>query len=67
MKLDTKSIERIEEAVREIAVLFVALAPLDVFLGEDPAHAVRNGLIFVGMGVIMFAGAVLTEGKRRDG
>jgi hypothetical protein len=47
MKLDARTIELVEEALREIAVLFIALAPLDVFLGEDGAYVIRNGLIFV--------------------
>lgn len=67
MRLDSKTIEHIEEALREIAILFVALAPLDVFLGEGREHAVRNGLIFVGMGVIMFVVALITERRRRRG
>ena len=41
MRMDPRTIER-EEALREIAVLFIALAPLDVFLGEDRIHAVRS-------------------------
>jgi hypothetical protein len=45
--LDTSTIERIEDALREIAVLFIALSPLDVKLGEHRANAVRHGLIFV--------------------
>jgi hypothetical protein len=55
--------ERIEEAFREIAVLFVALAPLDVVLGADRPDAVRNGLIFVATGVILFVVALLSERK----
>jgi uncharacterized membrane protein YgdD (TMEM256/DUF423 family) len=67
MRLDTKSIERIEEAVREIAILFIALAPLDVFLSASHSETLRNGLIFVIVGVMMFTGALFTERKRRNG
>ena len=60
------AIERVEEAVREIAVLFIALAPLDVALGADASGAVTVGLIFVGIGVILFAWTLLNERRRRD-
>ena len=59
--------ERIEEAAREIATLFIALAPLDVVLGADRPHAFRNGLIFVGMGVSFFVLTLINEGKRLRG
>jgi hypothetical protein len=67
MRLDSKTIEHIEEAFREIAILFIALAPLDVFLGEGREHALRNGLIFVGMGVTIFVVALISERQRRRG
>ena len=63
----TKVAERIEEALREIAVLFVALAPLDVFLGEGAPHAVRNGLIFVGAGLMIFLVTLFVERSRSSG
>jgi hypothetical protein len=59
-------IERIEEAFREIAVLFIALAPLDVALGAHGLEAVVTGLIFVGIGIILFAGALINERRRHD-
>jgi hypothetical protein len=67
MKLDARTIELVEEALREIAVLFIALAPLDVFLGEDGAYVIRNGLIFVGVGAIMFVVALFVERRRLRG
>ena len=67
MEVDAGTAERIEEALREIAVLFIALAPLDVFLGEDRAHAVRNGLIFVGVGLMIFVMVLYVERKRTRG
>jgi hypothetical protein len=67
MTLDARTIERVEEGLREIAVLFIALAPLDVFLGEHRVNAVRNGLIFVAGGIILFVIAVRIERKRSNG
>jgi hypothetical protein len=67
VRLDTRSIERIEEALREIAILFVALAPLDVFLGDHPVNAIRNGLIFVAGGLILFVMALHIEKRRLNG
>ncbi len=61
------AIERIEDAFREIATLIVALAPLDVILGAERPHAFRNGLIFVGFGVILFATMLFTERRRSGG
>ena len=60
-------IARIEDAFREIAVLFMALAPLDVVLGSDRPHAFRNGLIFVGIGVGLFILVLSSERKRLRG
>lgn len=59
-----RALERIEEAAREIATLFVALAPLDVVLGADRPHAFTYGLIFVAVGVILFILTLLTERNR---
>lgn len=43
---------------------FIALAPLDVFLGEDPAHAAANGFAFMTLGVSLFAVALYVERRR---
>jgi hypothetical protein len=64
---NTVAVERIEESVREIATLFVALAPLDVVLGADRPHAFGYGLIFMLIGVTLFVSAVLTERRRLSG
>ena len=60
-------ISRIEDALREIAVLFMALAPLDVVLASDRPHAIRGGLIFVGIGVGLFVLVLNSERKRIRG
>ena len=64
MRLDSRTIERVEEACREIAILFIALAPLDVFLGEDPSHAAANGFLFVTLGISLFVVALYAERRR---
>ena len=58
------AIERIEDALREVATLFVALAPLDVALGARGPHAFIYGLIFVVGGVILFVSALFLERRR---
>ena len=63
MRLDSRTIERVEKACREIAILFIALAPLDVFLGEDPSHAAANGFLFVTLGISLFV-ALYAERRR---
>ena len=57
-------LERVEEAVREVATLFVALAPLDVVLGAEQPRAFGYGLIFMGIGVTLFLLALYSEGIR---
>jgi hypothetical protein len=57
-------IERIEDALREVATLFVALAPLDVTLGGERPHAFSYGLIFVAAGVSLFALSLFLERRR---
>jgi hypothetical protein len=64
MRLGARTIERVEEALREIAVLFIALAPLDVFLSEDPAHAAANGFAFMMLGCSLFVVALYVERRR---
>jgi hypothetical protein len=64
MEFPVRTVKRIEEALREIAVLFIALAALDVFLGEDPERALGNGLAFVVLGLFLFALAVYIERRR---
>ena len=63
--MDAKpAIERIEEALREVATLFVALAPLDVALGARGPHAFIYGLIFVAIGVSFFLLSLFMERRR---
>ena len=57
-------IERIEDRLREVATLFVALAPLDVVLGAERPHAFSYALIFVAVGVILFVLALFLERNR---
>ena len=59
-------IERVEEALREVATLFVALAPLDVALGAERPHAFSYGLIFEADGVSLFVLSLFLE-RRRSG
>jgi len=60
-------VQRLEEALREIAVLFIALAPLDVTLGAERSSEFRNGLIFVMIGVMLFLIALAVERRRLRG
>jgi hypothetical protein len=61
---NTITIERIEEALREVAILFVPLAPLDVALGAERSQGFTYGLIFVAGGVILFVLVLLVERRR---
>jgi hypothetical protein len=57
---------RIEEALREIAVLLVALSPLDVAFGPERAGAMSNLLIFLGAGATLFGAVLLAERRRHN-
>jgi hypothetical protein len=58
--------ERIEEAIREIGVLLVALAPLDAGFGQSFLAAVPGLLLFLVMGMTLFVIAIRLERRRRD-
>jgi hypothetical protein len=55
---------RIEEAVREIGVLLVALAPLDSVFSQDALAAMPILLLFVTVGVTLFLVAIWMERTR---
>jgi hypothetical protein len=57
---------RIEEAVREIGVLLMALAPLDSAFSPNFATAVPMLLLFVALGATLFSYALWLERRRRD-
>ena len=51
--------------MREVGVLFLAFAPLDVALSPSPRSA-GTLLIFVGIGFFLFATALAVEWRRGD-
>jgi hypothetical protein len=55
---------KILRAAREIATLFIALAPLDVVLGPDRPYAFTYALIFEAVGVILFVLTLFSERHR---
>ena len=59
-------IERIEEALREIGVLLVALAPLDAAFDSAPGSTLTDLLLFLTAGATLFVIALLLERRRRD-
>ena len=58
------ALERIEDLAREVATLFLALAPIDVVLGAERPHSFSYGLILVAVGVVLFLLTLLTERNR---
>jgi hypothetical protein len=56
--------ERIEDAIREVGTLLVALAPLDMAFGADRTNALSYGLIFEAVGVSLFVLALFIERRR---
>jgi hypothetical protein len=63
--LSAKTIaERIEDAIREVATLLVALAPLDMAFAADRTNALSYGLIFEAIGVSLFVLALFIERQR---
>jgi hypothetical protein len=63
--LDRRMRNRILDAMREMGVLFMVLAPLDATV-SDPARR-RLLLLFAVGGVLFFVGALLLERTRGDG
>ena len=55
--------ERLEDAMREVGTLLIAFAPLDVALAEDRSRT-RALLLFLLIGVALFAGSLWLERKR---
>ena len=59
--------ERLEEAIREIAILFIALSPLDMSVNAENPRALRWLVILLGVGVTLFMSALALERMRRRG
>ncbi|MFI5361523.1 MAG: hypothetical protein ACHQ49_06095 [Elusimicrobiota bacterium] len=56
--------ERIEDAMREVGVLLIAFAPLDVALNRHSEGDLSYLLLFLGFGTALFVGALILERKR---
>ena len=54
---------RVEEALREVGVLLVAFAPLDMAF-SDAQRKLPTGALFLGLGVVSFSLAVRLEHRR---
>ena len=55
---------RFEEAGREVGVLLVAFAPLDLAFSDTPARY-SYAVLFVALGVLSFGGALWAETRRQ--
>jgi hypothetical protein len=61
-KSETKKVaERVEDAIREIGVLLIAFAPLDVALNRHVGGDFTYLLLFLGLGEFLFVGALILE------
>ena len=56
--------ERVEDAMREIGTLLIAFAPLDAALNERREHVAVFLLLFLGVGALLFIGALVLERRR---
>jgi hypothetical protein len=56
--------ERIEDALREIGTLLIALAPVDGVFSSDSPDTPRKILLIAGIGIIMFVLAIILERGR---
>jgi len=59
--------ERIEDAMREVGTLLIAFAPLDAALSEGRMPTAAFLLLFLGLGLTLFVGALLIEKGRTRG
>jgi len=55
--------ERVEDAMREVATLFITFAPLDSALARDSGVA-STFLFFLIVGVVLFAASLWLERRR---
>jgi len=60
-----RAASRILEGVRELGVLWIAFAPLDLAIAATPVSS-RGGLFFAGLGRFLFLAAVAIEGRPGD-
>jgi hypothetical protein len=58
------ALDRIEEALREIGVLIVALTPLDAAFTPENRDLRQRALSFVLIGILFFVAALLMERRR---
>lgn len=56
--------ERIEEGLREVGVLLIAFAPLDVALNHRQPGNLTFLSLFFGLGISLFAWALILERRR---
>lgn len=56
--------ERIEDAMREVGVLLIAFAPLDVALNRHAGGDLSYLLLFLGLGMSLFVGSLILERRR---
>ncbi len=50
--------------MREVGTLLIAFAPLDAALSERKEHIVGFLLLFLGLGALLFVGALVLERRR---
>jgi peptidoglycan/LPS O-acetylase OafA/YrhL len=63
--LATTTRERVEEAAREIGVLLIAFAPLDVALNDARPFRWWILLLFLSLGLLFFVCALVAERRRK--
>jgi hypothetical protein len=64
-KTELKTVwERVEDGQREVGVLLIAFAPLDIALNRHSPGNFNYLLLFLGLGVFLFIGALIQERRR---
>ena len=62
LRVSARVARHIADALREIGVLLIAFAPLDITLSSGQAHAGTYLLIFLIVGISLFGVGVALEG-----
>lgn len=57
--------ERVIDGMREVGTLLITFAPLDVAISYHDSGATTFLLLFLMLGLLLFSGSVLLEGRRR--
>ena len=67
LTLTSRTFERIEDLIREMGTLILALTPIDLVFSSDIAARLLSALLLSLLGILLFAVALVVEQRRNRG